>query len=142
MMNLFKSIFTISTVLISTSAYGWTWCDSDKLPPSVFDHEPVVSYEIIEDPVDSIVPDCLLDGFPAKDLAGCAYSPNINSWPFGDTWTIYIKNDLSPTEKECVLRHEKAHINGWEHEPLDYYSYTSEGPLYRRIGPDPYVKLQ
>lgn len=74
-------------------------------PPSRFDYEPRTAYSVTEvtDHME-LVRRCRM-GFHAH-LVGCAL-PRTNE--------IYIIAGLSDEDFATVLRHEKAHLNGWRH---------------------------
>lgn len=77
-----------------------------ELPPKHFDHEPLYPYEVIEMPLDQLHRQCKIPKSSRYVLQGCA-----------DFFTnrIYMRDDLSPSDYAKVLRHEKAHLNGWIH---------------------------
>lgn len=74
-------------------------------PPAAYDHEPSQPYTVavIDDHME-LVKRCRM-GFHAH-LIGCALPR---------TDEIYIIGGLSAEDFDAVLRHEKAHLNGWRH---------------------------
>lgn len=73
-------------------------------PPAAFDHEPAEPYAI-----KMIAPD-LVDNY-------CGRLPDMVQLGCWNEWQglIYIRDDLTPEAFHFVLRHEKAHVNGWRH---------------------------
>lgn len=77
------------------------------IPPKIYDYEPKVHYDIRQfhehrEPI-------LLEVFckaPGRILLGCAIGNHI----------IYIRDDLHDQVYDIILRHEKAHLNGWRHK--------------------------
>ena len=77
------------------------------LPPARYDHEPTRHYFVRE--VSQARIDALCRGeveAAGRSALGCAV-PGIGA--------IYILEGLSPETRAVILRHEKAHINGWRH---------------------------
>lgn len=75
------------------------------VPPKAYDYEPKVSYEIREfhegqEPLMMKV-FCKREG---KIVLGC----EVNH-------IIFIRDDLNKEVYDVILRHEKAHVNGWKH---------------------------
>lgn len=75
------------------------------LPPLEYDFEPTQAYKVwrVDRPTVELI--C---GPPTQYyiIWACA-APRINE--------IYIVDDLEPVVEAMVLRHEKAHLNGWVH---------------------------
>lgn len=75
-----------------------------SIPPPEYDYEPTRPYEV------QLVKDhrllCLLCRYHHPRLAGCGLK---------DRGMIYIIDGLDADMFQAVLRHEKAHINGWLH---------------------------
>lgn len=73
-------------------------------PPPEFDYEPVEPYAI-----QMVAPD-LVDDY-------CGNQPGMIELACWNEWfgRIYIRDDLDPDAFRYVLRHEKAHVNGWRH---------------------------
>lgn len=72
-------------------------------PPAIYNYEPR-TYELRE----FHEPDMMMKVFckrEGKIVLGCTISH-----------IIYIRDDLSPEVYDVILRHEKAHINGWKHK--------------------------
>lgn len=88
-------------------AQAWNFCDAKYVPPAEFDREPSVEYSVIEVPDDMLPGFCGLYGYPT--LGGCAEQLSETEW-----W-IKVRSSLTPGELDCVLRHEKGHLNGWDH---------------------------
>lgn len=70
------------------------------LPPHWFDHEPVKAYAIMYAPRHEMR---LLCGF---DTWGCVYPSKR---------LIVVCEALRGELLDIILRHEKAHLNGWRH---------------------------
>ena len=74
-------------------------------PPAAFDHEPTRPYEVLR--LDAAMAQAFCDREPGEKLMlGCS---------FEKSRTIYIRGGLAPEVEAIVLRHEKAHLNGWVH---------------------------
>lgn len=71
------------------------------LPPPVYDYEPNRPYEVLVLPEVEVFDRCYgltpACAIPSRSL-------------------IVISEDLQGEERERVLRHERAHINGWVHD--------------------------
>jgi len=80
-------------------------CDARHLPPAYFDHEPTVPYKVFKWDADMLLSVCGGGYFP--NPGGCAERVS------DDMWFIYLK--ATAKSPECLLRHEKGHVNGWEH---------------------------
>jgi hypothetical protein len=83
-----------------------------EMPPAQYDHEPTVPYRV----------HYVSQAF-ANELCGAnlrearRYKPDARIAGCTDTLTndIYISRDFSPETRVYILRHEKAHVNGWVH---------------------------
>ena len=77
------------------------------VPPKVYDYEPKVSYEIRK--FDKDYKPLMMEVFckepKGKIVLGCAVNH-----------IIFIRDDLTKEVYDVILRHEKAHVNGWEHK--------------------------
>lgn len=79
-----------------------------SLPPAQFDYEPSALYRIERMSAAKIATIC-------RPLAaglmyyGCHKRMGQSHW-------ILINDQLSPEAAALVLRHEKAHVNGWQHD--------------------------
>lgn len=95
-------------LLFATAAQARDFCTyPDIVPPAIYDHEPTVPYKIYDVPM-WFLQEVACPGKLAM-RAGCAFST-------GDGfYHIYIRDDVTAEERACVLRHEKAHLNGWKH---------------------------
>ena len=72
-------------------------------PPAIYSHEPTREYFVYNIPSSSIEKYCgTIKGYI---IFGCTVDGHI----------IYIRNDLSDEVYDVILRHEKAHVNGWVH---------------------------
>ncbi len=77
-------------------------CFLHALPPKKYDYEPRTSYNVI------ILPEKQANELCRQKVWGCALIGKKNS-------VIIIRNTLKGKFLDIVLRHEKAHINGWRH---------------------------
>jgi hypothetical protein len=104
---------------------AWNFCDQKYIPPAEYDYEPTSKYQVFQFPAEWIVEICGAPGRPT--LGGCTaeVSPG--------TWWIRIRDNLSPTELACVLRHEKGHVNGWVHGPSNWPLARSRDAMQRII---------
>lgn len=98
----------LATFLMSGPAAAWSFCQESFLPPPEWDHEPTKPYQVTKFPKDWIPSLCGEDWYPAALYGGCVEEVG------GEHW-ITVRDDLLPMEMDCLLRHEKAHVNGWEH---------------------------
>lgn len=75
-------------------------------PPMRYWHEPTQPYtmQFVDD--DTLQRTCGNNSAFALRVLGCAMV---------ETGEIYILDDLPPLVKRCVIKHEKAHLNGWSH---------------------------
>lgn len=72
------------------------------LPPAPYDHEPVKNYRI----------EYVSEHYMRQ--LGCR-----GDWVIGCTVMgryILLNEDLTPAAAAHVLRHEKGHVNGWQHD--------------------------
>ena len=73
-------------------------------PPAAYDFEPA-RFDIIY--IEPDMAQVFCDREPGDRIAlGCAFT---------DSGNIYLRTGLSPEVEAIVLRHEKAHLNGWVH---------------------------
>lgn len=72
-------------------------------PPAIYSHEPSVEYIVHNIPEGLIKKYC--GAIKGHIILGCTVDGHI----------IYIRNDLSDEVYDVILRHEKAHVNGWVH---------------------------
>jgi hypothetical protein len=77
------------------------------LPPLAFDHAPTQSYRVETAPARIVKAVCHSHQV-GKLVIACSFEAR-------GRWVIYLRDDLTPRQYEVVLRHEKAHVNGWEH---------------------------
>lgn len=76
-------------------------------PPPRYDHEPRVAYHISYVSQPKLQRICRGEVQRKGDLVlGCSLS---------ELGLIYIADGLSPDVRRLIVRHEKAHINGWPH---------------------------
>lgn len=108
-----RPFLALALAMAATPAFAG-WCDY-QVPPPEYRQEPTITYFIAEyDPLE-VERICNIPGNP-KGMVGACVGPLIESSD-GDHRYIYIRNDLDATESECVLLHEKAHLqpNNWNH---------------------------
>lgn len=72
-------------------------------PPAIYSYEPSVEYSIHNIPKGLIKKYC--GTIKGHIVLGCTVNGYI----------IYIRNDLPKNVYDVILRHEKAHVNGWVH---------------------------
>lgn len=75
------------------------------MPPAAYDYPPQQPYlvrTVAEQKIESICGKHPTNGF----VAACA-------WP--ELGIIFITEGLDPKVQELILRHERAHLNGWKH---------------------------
>jgi hypothetical protein len=86
------------------------------LPPEEFDHEYKGELKIVRGTEQDLRKACPNTFKPGNHAIGCTYR-----FLGGASCTIYIVNDnvlqSINWDIEIVLRHERAHCNGWHHEP-------------------------
>ncbi len=76
-------------------------------PPARYDYEPRVPYHISYLPQQKIQRICASEIAAKADMAlGCSL-PELG--------LIYMTKGMRPEVRDIILRHEKAHINGWAH---------------------------
>lgn len=75
-----------------------------EMPPVMYDHEPR-NYIVRSVSIEEVQKLCFTTSRPIP-IEGCARP----KWRL-----IVVDKDLPPLVKELVLRHEKAHLNGWIH---------------------------
>jgi hypothetical protein len=74
------------------------------MPPVQYDYEPKEPYQIVTVSTDTVKMACRMDSL------SCAK-------PFRHQ--IIISKDVTGEFREILLRHEKAHLNGWIHAATD-----------------------
>ena len=77
-----------------------------EMPPKKYDHEPYQPYQVIEMPIKDLHKICNQPRRSNYTLFGCAHHL---------VGLIYLRDDLSDEARKRVLRHERAHLNGWKH---------------------------
>lgn len=77
------------------------------LPPKIYDYEPRVPYEIRE---------FNKDHKPLLMTVFCREKPNTIILGCEVNNIIFIRDDLNKEVYDIILRHEKAHVNGWKHQ--------------------------
>ena len=75
-------------------------------PPARYDFEPAVPYHVTYLQQESVQKICADDAKRGDLVLGCSLT---------SLGLIYIAKGLSPQVRAVILRHEKAHINGWPH---------------------------
>jgi hypothetical protein len=101
---------------------NYSFCDENKRPPPEYDFEPNQAYEVA--PVSDVKllrSICNYMWVPVNLFGGCVLMDE-------DPPRILFRADLTDGERECLMRHERAHINGWVH-PIDTSSPTPRGPF-------------
>lgn len=107
-----KALATIALLAFTTAAHAAGPCDS--LPPIDKRQPPSVPVHV------TIVPDNVIAAWCHKDatrmvgtLYGCTYQPEVT--PDHKTAEILLNANLTPTELQCVLLYEYAHLapNNW-----------------------------
>lgn len=83
------------------------------MPPAQYDHEPTRPYALHYVSPARIEARC--DGLEL--MVARLTDPNARALGCTDlgTFDIWIDDSLSPALTDKVLRHEKAHVNGWRH---------------------------
>ncbi len=77
-------------------------------PPPRYDYEPRVAYHITYLSQGKLQKICRGEVQRKGDtVLGCSLS---------DLGLIYVADGLSPDVRKMIVRHEKAHINGWPHD--------------------------
>jgi hypothetical protein len=82
-----------AAIAMSLFVAGWQ-------PPPAYDHEPTEPYEVVE------VPCQVMHAVCNGPYIGCT-KPAMR--------VIVVDGRLNGTYREKVVRHEKAHLNGWRH---------------------------
>ncbi len=72
-------------------------------PPAIYSYEPTKEYSIHNTSSSGIDKHC--EHIKGMTVLGCTVDGHI----------IYIRNDLPKKVYDVILRHEKAHVNGWVH---------------------------
>lgn len=85
-------------------------CPARMLPPAYFDHEPTKMYTVFMEPGEMMSWTCgtLASGLP---MYGCAQEVE------DGIFFIHVLSTMEEERIQCVLRHEKGHVNGWSHNP-------------------------
>lgn len=124
-----RLVVCIAALSLSSPAMAG-WCGYETPPPE-YRNEPSVAYKIFDQPSEMLDETCHTDGGPPGFIGACAEEVvSAQEQPPG-FWIIYIRNDVSAEDRECILLHEKAHLppNNWEHggdwQQRDY-------PIWRR----------
>lgn len=79
-----------------------------QLPPPEYDHEPTVPYTDIKMPLQRLNAVCKGLGVQYALVYGCALPQ--------ERQCIIITPDVPEKFRALIVRHEKAHCNGWVHE--------------------------
>lgn len=82
-------------------------------PPTRYDHEPRVPYHVSYMAQAKLQKICVGQATGANDMVlGCSL-PELG--------LVYVAKGMRPEVADIILRHEKAHINGWKHRgsPFD-----------------------
>jgi hypothetical protein len=131
----------IAVIALASPALAVDWCTAN-MPPDEYRHEPDQTYLIAEWPHDLLGAVCSNGGLQwirEGNHGGCfVRDKEDRSFAY-----IYVLAGLAPDQRECVIIHEKAHLNGWTHGP-SYIHYLDEngnyrpqrGPFRRRVAPD------
>ena len=69
-------------------------------PPAEFDHEPTVKYSVIRTTAKKVVQYC-------RGIKNACAIPRRR--------VVVIDEAIKGDERDEIMRHEKAHINGWKH---------------------------
>lgn len=115
-------LFSAQALGQSLPIRGASYCDDKHLPPAEFDHEPTVPYLVQKVPSFGVNYMCNMQWAPLGAVGAC-----VDFQDEGDEPIIWVRDDLTPTEYACVIRHERAHVNGWRHT----YSDTPSVPRGR-----------
>lgn len=76
-------------------------------PPARYDHEPRTPYVVTELAQSKIQRVCRSETHGAGDqVLGCSL-PELG--------LIYVVKGMKPDVRQLIVRHEKAHLNGWVH---------------------------
>src|SRR5262249_23480455 len=88
---------------------------NDYLPPGEFDHEYKGELKIVRGTQQELHAACPNSFLPGNNALGCAKQA------LPGVCVIYMLNDAGLQalnwDVEIVFRHERAHCNGWRHEP-------------------------
>lgn len=88
-----------ATIVLSCFIIAYT-------PPHEYDYEPITPYTITVLPEPMVLKECQRQ--PHEKLWGCT----VHEYP---VQRVIIDDRLSGGPLQIVLRHEKAHVNGWRH---------------------------
>lgn len=76
-------------------------------PPARYDYEPRSAYHVSYLKQDKLQRICSSEATGAGDMVlGCSL-PELG--------LVYVAKGMRPEVADIILRHEKAHINGWKH---------------------------
>jgi hypothetical protein len=76
-------------------------------PPPRYDYEPRTPYHVTYLPQAKLQKVCASEVSSRRDtVLGCSLS---------ELGLIYVAQGLAPDVRSLIVRHEKAHINGWPH---------------------------
>lgn len=83
------------------------------MPPAQYDHRPTVPYSVHYATPAVIAKECRGLDLMVAQLT----NPKARALGCTDlgTMEIWIDNSLSPSLRAKVMRHERAHVNGWRH---------------------------
>jgi hypothetical protein len=78
------------------------------MPPAQFDYEPRQAYTVTEFSAPMLKIVCRSGQYAGGRVPyACTYR-SLNA--------IFILNTLTGANRDIILRHEKAHLNGWNHD--------------------------
>ena len=123
-------IIVAATVCLWASAASAGWCDYG-VPPPQYRQEPSVRYYVHEVSLEDLAVHCPVSPGDIAEIQGACVHTLIRSLD-GDYAAIFIRNDLTDEEYECVVLHEKAHLppNVWDHGP-EWRSYKDKNGQWR-----------
>src|SRR5690606_5021965 len=103
----------IAVIALASPALAVDWWKANK-PPVEYRHEADQTYLIAEWPHDLLGAVCSNGGLQwirEGNHGGCfVRDKEDRSFAY-----IYVLAGLAPDQRECVIIHEKAHLNGWTH---------------------------
>lgn len=120
-------------MLWASPALAWTWCNAIPAPVELT-LPPTVPFKVWHVPREELVTVyCYpgqMDAYHMATFGGCEREVS-DGFHF-----IYIRDDVSPAEQECILIHEKAHLppNNWKHFRWPPRPTTG----FRRVYPERY----
>lgn len=129
-----RNAILIAALLFPAPAMATDWC-AINIPPAEYQYEPTQDYVVFEWPHEMLAGMCRGDGSmqwrPEGKHGGCTvFSAEQSGVDF-----IYLVSGLSPEQRECVLVHEKAHLNGWGHGPSGWHYQDESGEYRPQRGP-------